>query len=101
MLAASFFHLSASATQSCPAVNGSMHKAQLAFMWEGSSATYAGSSTLAIHAAPLKPIGEHKARIPEASDARANQAFLIDGADGSPPERVHGQDTLELAEVPV
>jgi len=72
----------ATSTPVCPASAGSMHQTQVEFQWEGSSETYDGSSTLMVDASPLMPIGEIKARIPEASDAGANVAYLKDGADG-------------------
>lgn len=84
ILALVSFALSAYAqsTSSCPKAEDSLHRLQLAFEWEGSSSTYAGNATLAEEAAVLRPIGEHRARIAEASDAGDTAAYLMDGADG-------------------
>ncbi|CAK0825224.1 unnamed protein product [Prorocentrum cordatum] len=66
----------------CPGDSDSEWKIQANFSWAGSAGAYGGSSTLEADAAPLKAIGEHAARIPEASDAKGNQLFMVDGQDG-------------------
>ena len=83
---------SAALGSACPGDSDSDWKAQASFSWAGSASAYGGSSTLEADAAPLKPIGEHTARIPEASDARGNLLFMADGQDcglaGRPPSQI-------------
>lgn len=56
----------------------SLQAKRLGAAWSGNSANYEGLSTLANDAAELRPIGEHTARLAEASDAGSNAALLVD-----------------------
>lgn len=71
----------AHAASACPSAADSAFRRQVKFAWEGSSASYSGSGSIE-EAKVLMPIGEHTARIPEASDAGASAALKVDGADG-------------------